>query len=463
MMIDTIVRVQQIELMNFKNVKHGMISFPNSKHADVLNRKAEIIGIYGQNGSGKTALVEAMWIIKHVLKGESLPEESWDYISNTSMSSEMKIVFDMEHRNQKYQVFYRFQMSKDDTERARITEENLSYKKYFDGKWSNKANIIDYDTNNRMTVFTPIKNYKILTKSNPDNTVGLNVSKRLSEKDCTSFIFSNETQDIFRGVDDFKEYADIISTLTFFSKVNLIVITNKNTGVINTNRLLPFNFRLNYRKRITHGNLGIGLSDRTIVPEQVYEIIKEIIQQMNMVLETIIPGLNIDIRNHGVQPMEDGLNGIEVDLVSVREGAIIPLKYESDGIKKVVSILSALIAMYNSPTVCMVVDELDSGIFEFLLGEILQIINESGKGQLVFTSHNLRPLEMLDNSSLVFTTTNANNRYIKMENIKNNNNLRSVYYRSISLGGQKEDIYQETNRYEINHAFRLAGRAIDDN
>ena len=32
----------------------------------------------------------------------------------------------------------------------------------------------------------------------------------------------------------------------------------------------------------------------------------------------------------------------------------------------------------------MVVDELDAGIFEYLIGEILQIISESGKGQLIF-------------------------------------------------------------------------------
>ena len=64
--------------------------------------------------------------------------------------------------------------------------------------------------------------------------------------------------------------------------------------------------------------------------------------------------------------------------------------------------------MFNNPSVCMVVDEFDSGIFEYLLGEILQIIRESGKGQLIFTSHNLRPLEMLDTNALIFTTTNAN-------------------------------------------------------
>jgi len=115
--------------------------------------------------------------------------------------------------------------------------------------------------------------------------------------------------------------------------------------------------------------------------------------------------------------------------------------------------------MFNNPSVCLIVDELDAGVFEYLLGEMLQIIHESGKGQLFFTSHNLRPLEMLDTNSIVFTTTNPKNRYIRFANVKTNNNLRDLYYRSIHLGGQKEEVYKETNSFNISRAFREAGKA----
>ena len=49
-----------------------------------------------------------------------------------------------------------------------------------------------------------------------------------------------------------------------------------------------------------------------------------------------------------------------------------------------------------------------------------------------------------------------------MANVKSNNNLRDFYLRVISLGGQKEDVYEETNTYEINYAFRKAGRLLDE-
>lgn len=47
-----------------------------------------------------------------------------------------------------------------------------------------------------------------------------------------------------------------------------------------------------------------------------------------------------------------------------------------------------------------------------------------------------------------------------MKNVKGSNNLRSMYIRSITLGGQDELIYEETDSLEIARAFRKAGRSV---
>lgn len=91
------------------------------------------------------------------------------------------------------------------------------------------------------------------------------------------------------------------------------------------------------------------------------------------------------------------------------------------------------------------------------MGEILKIIEESGKGQLIFTSHNLRPLETLHKKSIIFTTANPKNRYIRLTNVKTNNNFRDFYFHDIILGGQKECIYEPTNSFAISRAFKMAG------
>ena len=42
-----IVRIEQVEIRNFKNVVHGIIGFKNTHKS----YKARALGLYGQNGS----------------------------------------------------------------------------------------------------------------------------------------------------------------------------------------------------------------------------------------------------------------------------------------------------------------------------------------------------------------------------------------------------------------------------
>jgi len=121
-----------------------------------------------------------------------------------------------------------------------------------------------------------------------------------------------------------------------------------------------------------------------------------------------------------------------------------------------------LIQAFGNASICLAIDELDAGVFEYILGELLNIFANNAKGQLIFTSHNLRALEMLDKESIMFSTANPQNRYIHMKNIKSTNNLRDVYLRSITLGGQNEVIYSETDSLKIARAFRKAGRSVQN-
>ena len=191
------------------------------------------------------------------------------------------------------------------------------------------------------------------------------------------------------------------------------------------------------------------------------ELLDKIVEQINKVLYTIIPGMGIIVKNYGKQSMDSGDDGWKVELMSVRgEKKPIPIRMESEGIIKIVSILNVLIQAFADESICLAIDELDAGIFEYMLGEILDIFKDNAKGQLIFTSHNLRALEMLNKESIMFSTVNPDNRYIHMKNVKESNNLRSMYIRSITLGGQDELVYEETDSLKIAKAFRKAGRSL---
>ena len=246
-----------------------------------------------------------------------------------------------------------------------------------------------------------------------------------------------------------------------FALKDLFVIRNAHSGMITANFILPMAFCVEKEQMGMKGDFVVPLTGPVVLDAEKKELLHAIINQINTVLYTIIPGMSLDMKDDGRQALDSGEDGWKVELMSVREGKKpIPIRMESDGIIKIVSILNALIQAFGNPSICLVIDELDAGIFEYMLGELLDVFEKSAKGQLIFTSHNLRALEMLDKESIMFSTVNPNNRYIHMKNVKDTNNLRSMYIRSITLGGQDETIYEETDSLKIARAFRKAGRSL---
>ena len=290
-----------------------------------------------------------------------------------------------------------------------------------------------------------------------ENTrIQLKVTSRLAKKEHRSFIFHQELQPILKERLTEVEMA-LIHNLTYDFNRDLHIINNENIALVMTKYLMPFSVYLDKKR----GMIPYDLSEPALLSEPLFHTLSQVIEQTNQVLSTIIPGLEIAVHKITEQMLDNGENGIRFEFLSKRGERVLPLRTESEGILKIISILSALIAVYNNPNTCVVIDEMDSGVFEYLLGELLAIIDESGKGQLIFTSHNLRLLEVLSSKNLWFTTTNENNRYIQLKGIKALNNTRDVYLRAIQLGGQDEEIYKETKTFHIKRAFRKAGKVND--
>ena len=194
-----------------------------------------------------------------------------------------------------------------------------------------------------------------------------------------------------------------------------------------------------------------------IIPTDQISRLRQELDRISSVLSQLVPGLAIGLKEISETLDRDGNSAMVTMLTAYRNGKELPLRDESDGVRKIISVLSLIIAAFNEQSVTVAIDEFDAGIFEYLLGEILQAMEESGKGQFIFTSHNLRPLEVIDKKFLYFTTTNPHNRYIKLKNIAATNNLRDTYFREIVLCEQEEEIYKKTKRFKIIAALKKAG------
>lgn len=462
------VRIEKICIENFKNIRKGELDFSNKRKA----YKSSILGLYGQNGSGKTALVDAIHVLKYTLSGQTLQDEYADYINIDSSYATLSFEFRVTIDEFIYGVWYQFSLKKleydEDTNfqekaaekvkyKVEVFDEILSYSCFNGANKVRKGPLINTKTKD---VFIPKAKYEELVGNDKTKMVDLLVTKKMMQATSRSFIFSREMLNVFRKNCSNAEYLSLIESLVVFGNRELYIIKTKNSGLISMNALpLPFNYK--GENTITYGNLMIPLDSAIPIPEDAYDIVQKVIENMNIVLKQIVPDLTIDVVDLGTVLLKNGNMGRSIQLMSLKNGKAIPFKFESEGIKKIVSILQLLIVVYNNASITVAIDEIDAGIFEYMLGELLNIISEKGKGQLIFTSHNLRPLETIDKGFIAFTTTNPEKRYIRMTNVKGNNNLRDFYYRDIVLGEQNEQLYNPTNNFEIALAFREAGEAFD--
>ena len=461
-MREYVVRLSSLTVKNIKNVKKGTIFMPLAKERKLKLGGAEILGIYGQNGSGKTAIVDTLFFLQRIMIGKELDQNLIDYIDIDSSDAKVNAEFKIFGPNILFEVGYYINLIKQNGE-VKINREYLNCAINKDGIRTNKNIFIDYKYNEMECIFKPQKRLDEVVGKNQETKMDLIVARKIAEKSNCSYIFGESSREILckEYNNDFKSYGIVIRELFDFALKDLFVIRNTHSGMITANFLLPMAFRVESDRIGMKGDFAIPLMKPAVLDAEKKELLHTIVEQINTVLCTIIPEMRIEDKDYGQQALDSGEDGWKIELMSVREGKRpIPIRMESEGIIKIISILNALIQAFANPSICLVIDELDAGIFEYMLGELLDIFQKSAKGQLIFTAHNLRALEMLNKESIMFSTVNPNNRYIHMKNVKDTNNVRSMYIRSITLGGQDEIIYDETDSLKIARAFRKAGRSL---
>ncbi|WP_369382414.1 AAA family ATPase [Lysinibacillus fusiformis] len=439
-----IIKIKKIKLKNLRNVRHGEVTLAVSFESFL---QANVVGLYGQNGSGKTTIVDAFGLLKTLISGwlaeVKLPPQEKRLILAGEDTASLDFEFLVENQFGTFFVHYYVELQ-EDQHRLYTTLERLTYRENDKGKRS------------KVLMAMTEKGIQIRNLNLPDLSeqarIQLLVIQQLARKEYRSFLFHKDLKPLLQERLTEQEIQLIKNIAVDFNR-DLHVVNNQNIAPLFEERIMPFSIHLEK----TRGQIPYDLKGPALLPEDEFYALCEVIEQSNRVLAAIIPGLTIKINIITKQTMDDGGQGIRFEFLSQRGEQELPLRTESEGILKIISILSVLIAVYNNPNACVVIDELDSGVFEYLLGELLTVIDEEGKGQLFFTSHNLRVLEVLAIKNLWFTTTNENHRYMQLKGIKEINNARDVYLRAIQLGGQDEEVYKETKTFKIKRAFRKAG------
>ena len=133
--METTVRLKKVDIYNFKNVEYGHLDFESPKGTYFAN----ILGLYGQNGSGKTALIEAISLLKSALTGHSISSVASNYINVDSAFAKLKFEFQICSKEQDaittaiYEFCIRREMQNTESnfERTSISPEiNIQNEKY---------------------------------------------------------------------------------------------------------------------------------------------------------------------------------------------------------------------------------------------------------------------------------------------------------------------------------------------
>lgn len=340
--------------------------------------------------------------------------------------------------------------------RIAIFDEVLSLSGMFNGAMVRSGPI--FDTRTTETAFLPKARHKSFFPVK--TTAVLKELQKYKSKaliNAKSFIFSDELSQLLLDQGSITEYAQTILNLKAFAIQKIRILDSRNTSGSGSDTipLYTANHCINLRKK-----------DSTIfLDEEGLQTLKTAIKGLNVVLQQVIPGLSlkavrqvdIDIEDRNVRAHA---TGTKVTVYSVRDNVRIPLAEESAGIIRLISSMNLFAYAFVNPDVTVAIDEIDAGVYEYLLGELLLIFEEYGSGQLIFTCHNLRPMEVLNKKYICFTTTNPENRYLKPKSIRNENNLRDVYLREIVMGGQDEELYSTAKHGKIASALQKAGEII---
>lgn len=198
-----------------------------------------------------------------------------------------------------------------------------------------------------------------ISKLSANKSVAWNLSK--------SFIFMDETTNIFEAKLEESEFANIILDLKLYASAYLYVVDTKSSGLIRLNVALPVIFRRIHGNQIlTRSRIVLGIDAPNKLPQAVFDDITDVFNNINIVLKTLIPGLTIGLKDLGPVLTRTGKTYRYAEVIANRDGVVLPLRYESDGVKKIISTLQLFIEAYNDRSMTVAIDEFDAGVFEYL-------------------------------------------------------------------------------------------------
>lgn len=357
-----------------------------------------IKGIYGMNGSGKSAIIMSVDILRNLLINE-------DYLNNpivqkklneliNKQKNELNIESEILCYKSEYDGFicnYIVNLKKNNG-KYEVDGEKLSYKMTSSKKdefktllevKNGKITQINLDKESEFKSFIVEKTMNLLSKS---TLLSLYLKNSLDflnfqEDKASALLNMNLSSVIIFGARThvFMESSD--NHMDYFLRKNI-----EYSGEFDKNdlsySLLKSSIQTNEKL------LDIFSNDENFISKNDYEKFENRVKR----LEKFIQIFKHDLTRIDIEKKDNG-NFYVCSLNMVYGTYSINVEFESTGVKKLIKLFTYLQEMVQGGIVF--IDEFDSNLHDVYLCALIEYLMEYGKGQLCFTTHNVGPMDIL--------------------------------------------------------------------
>ena len=420
-----------VKAKNFKSLKD--IEFNLNKTKTKTN---QFISIYGENGSGKTNIVELFKLLQQSTMSRAtdiamnkMPKEFWKIQEEMSdqLPTEIRQIFQLSFNLKEYRMLdeeeqteieYGFKIDDNDGFYYIKFDDEIIEEKLYYMAGKQRAYLFQINKENNKITKNLNKNIFINEKYNEELIDGI-------DKYWGKYTFLSLLS--FETIEKNKDYIDNNISKNIMEVIDKIwsMTVHVDKGAL---KIIPDGF-VKVRKL---NNIQKGIVKKDKLPE---------IKKYENVLNIFFTQAYADIKEvkYKINEKEDRIH-YELYFYKMIGGQIksIPSKLESDGTRRILNQFDTIIGSLLGETV--IIDEIDNGIHDVLMKNIIMSIKDEITGQLIITTHNTLLLEILPKEYIYILSTDYNGNKtinsIKEYGIKiqKNNNARDLYFKGV-FGG----------------------------
>lgn len=403
--MDNLVYLLNVRMSGIKSIKNEirLDFYKKTVDKNFAPDKFRVKAIYGENGSGKTAIITGIKIFQDLMLSNQYLNESknqrfLDEIINKETS---RFTFGCEYitgEEESYIVYdYNFELEKNNKGDYVIKHESLNLK---NGNYPNNNYVNVYECDNGELInINCNETVKNIIEKKTFNLLNKNPFMSLYIVDYTSVIEKD------------KEFSYNIAVMLFLIALINVYINEEDKHDI---YFLRKTIRESHEKSSEYINdineildtisVYSGFDDNSISKSE-FDKYKESVKQLTKFIQIF----KRELKSIDIDAKDDGDN-YRCELIFNYGNYKVNKEFESTGIKKLVRLYSAFKAANNYGIAF--VDEMDSNINDIYLCKLIEYFMYYGKGQLCFTMHNVDPMSLLKQNKNSIDFLSSDNKIV---------------------------------------------------